>query len=357
MRKNIVIFEASARICDGKISVFPSFCAKNENLDYYFKKIGCNLANGMLYLYMSKCLGFTRSMRTRYINMNFLLEESSIAKFWSEITRFFEFAEDAFLAFHWSDALDILFMTALFVIAFKFLRSRKAGALIVGIIVCLLVFLVAQILDLDGIKFILSGVFQFGILAIIILFQPEIRDALEKLGSGSISGFLSLREQKDKNQQYKSVIDNVTSAVRELSATKTGALIVIQRATPLDDITQTGITINADVNSFLIRNIFYDKAPLHDGAMVIEGSRITTAGCLLPLTKRHDVDGDLGTRHRAALGMSETSDAIIIVVSEETGTISVAFDCALIRGFTTDSLRRYLLKKLLKISDPGKDAD
>ncbi len=288
--------------------------------------------------------------------MNFLLE-SSVTQFLTEIALFFKFAKNAFLSFHWSDALDILFMTLLFVIVLKFLRGRKAGALMLGIIVCLSVFLLAQLLDLDGIKFILSGVFQFGILAIIILFQPEIRDALEKLGSGSISGFLSLREQKDKNQQYKAVIDNITSAVRELSATKTGALIVIQRTTPLDEITQTGITINADVNSFLIRNIFYDKAPLHDGAVVIEGSRITTAGCLLPLTKRHDVDGDLGTRHRAALGMSETSDAIIIVVSEETGTISVAFDCALIRGFTTDSLRRYLLKKLLKISDATKSDD
>ena len=292
--------------------------------------------------------------------MNFLLE-SSASQFWQKITAFFGFARDQFVNFtwqeNWSDILDILIMTVLFVIAFNFLKGRKAGALIVGIVVCIIVFLIAQILDLDGIKFILSGIFQFGILAIIILFQPEIRDALEKLGSGSISGFLSLREQKDKNQQYKAVIDNIAFAVRELSASKTGALIVIERTTQLDDITQTGISINADVNSALIRNIFFNKAPLHDGAIVIEDARITTAGCLLPLTRRHDMDSELGTRHRAALGMSETSDAIIIVVSEETGMISVAFDCSLTRGFTADSLRRYLLKKLLKVTDGNEDED
>ena len=275
----------------------------------------------------------------------------NIDHFLHGIKKFLSFAETAFIDFHWSDALDILLMTIFFVIAFKFLKSRKAGALIIGIIVCLFTLSVAQLLDLDGIKFILSAIFEVGILALIILFQPEIRDALEKLGSGSISSFMSLREQKDKNQQYKIVIDNITAAVRELSATKTGALIVIERTTKLEDITHTGIAINADVNSFLIRNIFYNKAPLHDGAIVIEGDRITTAGCLLPLTRRTDVDGDLGTRHRAALGMSESSDAVIIVVSEETGNVSVAFDCALIRGFTPDSLRRYLFKKLLKGSD------
>ena len=288
--------------------------------------------------------------------MNVLLQ-FSVSAFLEGLTDFFAFAKQAFLDFHWSDGVDILLMTVFFVIAFNFLRSRKAGALIVGIIVCLFTLLVARLLDLDGIKFILSAIIQVGILALIILFQPEIRDALEKLGSGSISGFMSLREQKNKNQQYKLVIENITSAVRELSATKTGALMVIERTTQLDDITQTGITINADVNSFLIRNIFFNKAPLHDGAIVIEGTRITTAGCLLPLTRRNDVDSDLGTRHRAAIGMSETSDAIIIVVSEETGTISVAFDCTLIRGFTPDSLRRYLLKKLLKISDGNDEED
>ena len=292
--------------------------------------------------------------------MNFILE-SSATQFWQKITAFLRFAKDQFVNFtwqeNWSDILDIFIMTVLFVIAFNFLKGRKAGALIVGIVVCFVVFLIAQILDLDGIKFILSGVFEFGILAIIILFQPEIRDALEKLGSGSISGFLSLREQRDKNQQYKAVINNITSAVRELSDSKTGALIVIERTTQLDDITQTGVSINADVNAFLIRNIFFNKAPLHDGAIVIEDARITAAGCLLPLTRRHDMGSELGTRHRAALGMSETSDAIIIVVSEETGMISVAFDCSLTRGFTADSLRHYLLKKLLKVNDDNDDED
>ena len=132
-----------------------------------------------------------------------------------------------------------------------------------------------------------------------------------------------------------------------MSAEHTGALIVIERTTQLDDITHTGIEINADVSDYLIRNLFYDKAPLHDGAIVIEANRITAAACILPLPKHTYVHNDLGTRHRAAVGLSEVSDAIIIIVSEETGTISVAKESELKRDFTEDSLRKFLVKELV----------
>lgn len=279
--------------------------------------------------------------------MNNLLNVEAGA-LWEEIGNFFEFVKTAFYEFSFADALDILLLTLFFTLAVKFLKGRKAGALIIGILVCLVVFVVALVLDLSGVRFILSGIFQIGALAVIIIFQPEIRDALEKLGSGSIHGILTIGEQKHRKQMYYRAIDAICSAVRELSASKTGALIVIERTTQLDDVVQTGITINADVNSYLLRNLFFNKAPLHDGAVIIDEGRIMAAGCLLPLTRRSDVDSDLGTRHRAALGMSETSDAIIIVVSEETGIVSVAYDCTLTRNFTADSLRKYLMKKILR---------
>ncbi len=267
---------------------------------------------------------------------------------------FFRQLGDIFEDFKASDAIDIILLTAVFFIAFKFLKTRKAGALIVGIIVCAVIWGIAKIFDLNGLNFILSGIFNYGILALVIIFQPEIRDALERLGSGSIGKFSMLGDKQKK--LYYSVIDNICAAVADLSATKTGALIVIERTTQIDDITETGIKINADVNSSLLRNIFFNRAPLHDGAVVIANGRISAAGCLLPLTRRTDVDSNLGTRHRAAIGMSESSDALIIVVSEETGTISVAFDCGLTRDYTSSALRRFLTKKLVRSAGDVEEA-
>ena len=264
------------------------------------------------------------------------------------LDNFFAFVKKAFSEFSPTDAVDILLLTVFFFFAFKFLKGRKAGALIVGILVCFIIFIAAVMFELSGIRYVLSAIFEIGVLAIVVIFQPEIRDALEKLGSGSIHGLMSIGDQKNRKRMHYVIIDAVCSAVRELSSSNTGALIVITRTTQLDEVIQTGIAINADINSYLLRNLFFNKAPLHDGAVIIDDGRIAAAGCLLPLTRRTDVDGDLGTRHRAALGMSESSDAIIVVVSEETGIISVANDCTLTRNFTADSLRKYLMRKMLK---------
>ena len=262
---------------------------------------------------------------------------------------FFKQLSSIFKSFGVTDAVDIILLTAFFYIAFRFLKTRKAGALIVGIVLCCLVWVLASIFDLNALCFIIEGVFDYGILALVIIFQPEIREALEKLGSGSLGKFSVLGDKQKK--LYSSVITNICSAVANLSATKTGALIVIERNTQIDDIIETGIRLNADVNATLLRNIFFNRAPLHDGAVVIEEGRLAAAGCLLPLTRRTDLDASLGTRHRAAIGMSESSDAVIIVVSEETGIISVAYDCVLTRDLTSDSLRRFLAKKLLRSND------
>lgn len=258
---------------------------------------------------------------------------------------------ECFASFTFMDAIDIFLLGLFFFFAFRFIRGRKAGVLLIGILILFVVQAIAFIFDFSASYFVLSQVFKVGTIAIVIIFQPEIRDALEKIGSGSLSGILSLGDQKKKRQQYSEAIDNICVAIADLSSRKTGALIVISRTTKLDDIMQTGIVINANVNSFLLRNLFFNRAPLHDGAVIIDEARIAAAGCLLPLTRRTDVDGDLGTRHRAAIGMSESSDAIIIVVSEETGIISVAYDCELTRDYTVESLRKFLMKKIIGINE------
>ena len=248
-----------------------------------------------------------------------------------------------------TDVVDILIVALLFYFLFIFFKGRKGGTLLIGILICVVLYALSheKLLDLSGVRFMLSGVFQIGPFAIIALFQPEIRELLETIGSGSLKGIRTLREQANTKQaQYKS-IDNICKAVRVMSAEKTGALIVIGRTTQLDDITQTGIAINSDVSDYLLRNLFYNKAPLHDGAVVIENNRIKAASCILPLPKHTFVENELGTRHRAAVGMSEVSDAVMIIVSEETGVISVAKESELKRDFTEDSLRKYLVKELV----------
>ena len=264
---------------------------------------------------------------------------------------FISFAKSAFLNFGINDAIDIFLLTVFFVFVFKFMKGKKLGSLIIGVFICFVGYLIASVFSLAGVKFILSGIFQIGFLAFIVLFQPEIRDLLEKLGSTSIVRLLNIGDSGKNIDLNYHIIDNVCSAVRELSSTKTGALIVIERTTQLDEVTKTGVSINADVNSYLLRNLFYDKAPLHDGAVVIDEGKIASAGCILPLTRRSDFEGDLGTRHKAAIGLSEISDAIIIVVSEETGIISVAMDYTLTRDYTADTLRKFLLKNILQDAD------
>ncbi len=275
--------------------------------------------------------------------MNILLDTALSGTF-ANFSEIWSLLKNAFGNFKWYDALDILLLSVIFFCMFKFFRGKKGGTLLVGIVICTVIWFASAALGLAGTGMIFSMIFEIGVVALVVIFQPEIRDALEKLGSGSLSGIMNFGEQKKKQQIYYKAVDGICGAVSDLSRTKTGALMVLSRTTKLDDIIQTGVPINADTNSFLLRNLFFNKAPLHDGAVVIDDARIVAAGCLLPLTRRQDIDGDLGTRHRAAVGMSEISDAVIIVVSEETGIISVASDCNLTRNYTPDTLRSFLLK-------------
>ncbi len=248
------------------------------------------------------------------------------------------------------DAAEILILSVIFFLAFGFLKGKKAGALIIGIVICSVLLLIANLFDFLVLKTILGSIFNYGTIVLIIIFQPEIREALERIGNGSLNGLMSFSDRKRKRELYYSVIENVCSAITDLSAEMTGALIVIEKTTQLSDVVQTGVPINADVTSSLIRNLFYNRAPLHDGAVVISDGKIAAAGCFLTLTRRSDIDSNLGTRHRAAIGMSESSDAIIVVVSEETGSISIAHDCTLRRNLTPDHVRAFLTENLLRTS-------
>ena len=187
--------------------------------------------------------------------------------------------------------------------------------------------------------------FQVGLIIIAIIFQPELRSALEKVGGQPIKGFRSIATQK--RDEIRRVIDGVAEAVSGLSETKTGALIVFERDTKLGDLVLTGTVIDAEPSPFLIRNIFHNKAPLHDGALIIRGERLYAAGCLLPLSMNTNIIKDLGTRHRAAIGMSENSDAVVVVVSEETGIVSIAVEGVLTRGYDAASLSAALEKYLI----------
>jgi len=251
-------------------------------------------------------------------------------------------------AIEWVDIIDILAVSVLFYFVYKFIRNKRAGKLITGVLLLLLALVISEITSMHALQFIFENFFQVGVIALVILFQPELRSALEKMGGTSLKG---LKTIADKNSDFSLVVREVTTAACEMSADRTGALIVCERSTKLGEVMATGSTINANVSSFLIRNIFFNKAPLHDGAMIISEGRINAAGCLLPLSAQSDINRDLGTRHRAGLGLSENSDAVVVIVSEETGIISIAVDGQLTRGYDSDTLRTRLTELLVEEKD------
>ena len=255
------------------------------------------------------------------------------------------------------DIIDIAIVAFVFYYVYVFIRERRAGKLAAGILILMFILLLSNLLNMHAMQFILQNVFQVGIIALIIVFQPELRSALEKVGAEPLKSLRSIGEAKSSEKvQTLAMINEVTEAVCDMSLDKTGALIVFERSTKLGDIIKSGTVINANPTSFLIRNIFFNKAPLHDGAMVIRDARIYAAGCFLPLSTNGDIIKDLGTRHRAAIGMSENSDAVIVVVSEETGTISIALEGQLKRNFSYNSLKTELTTLLLEDDQKAKAA-
>ncbi len=263
------------------------------------------------------------------------------------ISNFWSFIKIQLVNISLVDILDILVLAFLLYFAVKFLHVRRAGKLIFGVSLWIAFLAVSRLVGLFAVNYVLSYFLQAGIIAVVVIFQPELRELLEKMGTEPLKGFKSI--SGSKVNEKKILIDNICEAVVEMARTKTGALIVIERSVPVGDIIRSGVEMDAKISPYLLRNIFFDGSPLHDGAVVIRDMRIASAGCLLPLTRRGDVDLDLGTRHRAAIGMSEVSDAVVVVVSEETGTISVAAEKDFTRNFTDQTLNSKLTQLLSNV--------
>ncbi len=240
-----------------------------------------------------------------------------------------------------ADIIDILLVSVLIYYIYKFIRERRAGKLAVGIAVLAFITMLSNAFELNVVSYFMQNIFQVGLIAAVVIFQPELRSLLENVGGDSIKRLRSLGEVKEE-QQTLMFVNELCEAVGEMSMSKTGALIVIEQSTKLGDIISTGTVINADTSSMLIRNIFFNKSPLHDGAVVIRNQRVYAAGCLLPLATKNNITKELGTRHRAAIGASEASDALVIVVSEETGTISLAHKGHMHRGYDAVRLKAKL---------------
>ncbi len=244
-----------------------------------------------------------------------------------------------------SDFLDIIIVAYLIYKAIGFVRRTNSNNLAKGLVVFLLALWGSDIFSLTMINFLLRKTAELGLIALLILFQPELRRLLERMGSGFASGRSSSGTVMD------SAISQTVQACCDMSASKTGALIIFERGVALNSIISTGTVINADTTAELLKNMFFNKAPLHDGAVIIRDGRIAAAGCVLPLTQRTNLSKDLGMRHRAGIGLSEESDAVIIVVSEETGAISVAMDGMLKRHLSGEALDKLLRGELIREED------
>lgn len=249
-----------------------------------------------------------------------------------------------FMNFRIIDFVDIIIVAVIFYKLLMLIRETRAEQLIKGLIVLLAVFNISKFLELHMIQYILERTFTVGIFAILVVFQPELRRALEYIGR---TRWLSVSISEIIKEEMKQNIEEIVTAVSVLSRTKTGALIVMERDTGLNEIVDTGTLIEGKISSLLITNIFEHNAPLHDGAVLIKKEKIMAAGCFLPLSIKTDLSRDLGTRHRAALGMVENSDALVVVVSEETGGISVALDGKLNRFLDLEDLRNILLENFV----------
>ncbi len=252
-----------------------------------------------------------------------------------------------------ADIIDIACVSVLLFYLYKFIRDRRAGKLAVGVLLLFIIQFISNLADMYLMQYIMQNIFQIGFITLVILFQPEIRSVLEKVGAQPLKSLKGISESKNASSM-QTVIDEVTSAVSDLAESKTGALIVFERMTKLGEMVQTGTIIDAYPAAFLIKNIFFNKAPLHDGALILRNKRLYAAGCVLPVSNNPDIIKDLGTRHRAGIGMSENSDAVVVIVSEETGIISTAVEGILVRGYTRETLAEVLHSQLMSDADKEK---
>lgn len=254
--------------------------------------------------------------------------------------------------FEFKDAVDILIVALLFYYLFRLFRQSRSGQLVKGVVILLIMFAISAIANLTMVRFILKSVFEFFVIILVVVFQPELRQGLERLGRSNktLRNFMNSNNQSPETFVMKAISD-VADSCAIFSKSRTGALIVFERNSLLNEIAGTGTTLNSETSPALLGNIFFNKAPLHDGAMIIREGKILSAGCILPLTKSLDVSPDLGTRHRAAIGLSEECDAVVVVVSEETGNISIALGGRLTRDYN----RNTLYDRLVELIIPGEN--
>ena len=247
-----------------------------------------------------------------------------------------------------TDFIDIILLAFLIYKVFPLMRSSGAARIVKAVIFLVVVSWVTDWLDMYAIHFVTEQVMTVGLIALVVLFQPELRRILDHIGNVKLGKLFSADHA---SQEMEGVIAQTVMACEQMSRDKIGALIVFSRDNPLDEYIKTGTLIDGRVTEQLLRNIFFPKAALHDGAMIVTGGRVTAAGCVLPLSQSKRLSADLGTRHRAGVGLSEASDAVVVIVSEETGTISLAVDGMLKRHLAPQMLERMLRNEL--ISEPA----
>jgi diadenylate cyclase len=250
------------------------------------------------------------------------------------------------LTIRFTDVLDICLMAFIAYKVLTLVKSSRAANLLKGVFVFISALWLSTVLNLRGISYIMSRMVDMGVLALIILFQPELRRILEQVGSRKL-GIFNLFARGEVMTTMEHTIDQTVVACTEMAKTRTGALIVFERELNLDDMVRSGTVLDASVSSELLKNIFFVKAPMHDGAVIIRKGRLLGAGCMLPLSKNVNLSRDLGMRHRAGIGMSENSDAVVVIVSEETGSISVAIGGMLKRHLMPETLENLLRNELL----------
>ena len=262
----------------------------------------------------------------------------------SEITSFFQNAVYAFMSIKIKDILDILIVAFLIYKVVNLVRSTSTARVARAIVVLLLATWITGLFQMEMLNFGLNKILELGVIALVIMFQPELRRALERMGGKSVKELLSGKSPKGEMEE---AILATVSACEIMSKERVGVLLIFERATSLEDYFKTGTLLDAKTSEQLLRNLFFPKASLHDGAVIIRGGRVAAAGCVMPLSENPHLSSDLGTRHRAGVGTSEVSDAVVVIVSEETGTISVAVGGMLKRHLAPQTLERLLTTELI----------
>ncbi len=277
-----------------------------------------------------------------------------MAGFWDLLEQGWNIFFSVISDFNFGDLLDIVLVAYLIYKTVQLIRETRAAQLVKGIMLLLIIVVLVKLFQMDTMEWLIENMMNVAVFALLVVFQPELRRMLEQMGRSRIATLGHSLSNTEAEQEQHMAIEATCKACASMSASKTGALIVFERRTMLGDVIDTGTVIDGAVSPELLGNIFFNKAPLHDGALIIRYGRVRAAACILPLSQ-NEINRELGTRHRAALGMSEISDAVVVVVSEETGTISVARNGVLTRGYDAITLSTELEKALLP-SASGEEA-